>query len=352
MKKRIIVTTIIILFACLALNIVYAASTNRGYTVGLNGANSLKLPRTSGVTPGNDDGKPSKNKENQNGNHRYLCYYESTVRSGIDVNVKTYDMNGNPIIDDESGKIGKVFSSGTWAGLFVTETKSSIFNVESKDFLYIEERKKYTCTYTCKNCGGGGCKGNYVNGQCTGGYYPKHDTTETTTKTVDYYASKPTSSDFGKTCNSIDDGVVVEENRTSVVYPTCFSEVVEDARNDAVGRVKNPGTTVQYINMNAQVDDTLAKKARENNQDKEQDLYPENQNSIDNYLAQMPTEKEYEPDPDKTVLFNISNIHVSESYKQIFYHRPKYVCLNLKTGKVRYNIKCDSDEMDVTWDQP
>ena len=207
--------------------------------------------------------------------------------------------------------------SGTWMGIHINEIQSASWNV--LDIEYKEVKKVYTCTVTKPICDCYYGTAYTIVGQeivsvkkriCQGdpNYRPsigcKKSSSTSTTYKKDYYDDSPCSADSTETFTENDEDINESETTSKK------KEVYTLAHNSAAGSIGAPFSKLQIIT------DELDEK---------------NNHKTETILGSL-------------VSTSDSGVEKSGTISKTYSYKPSSICINLKTGKVRYNKECKQDE--------
>ena len=287
----------ILLFLCLTLSIlniskVYAdGPTVGGQTTNANGnGNSGTGDGTGGGTGGTGgSGQYSPWTYFDEGKKKYK--YRYSVQYGF--NTSKIDMY---IIPN-----GDRIKSGTWVGINIYEVQSASWNVLDTEFKEI--KKLYTCTRRHQTCRkvfkGYDSKGNKIEPLiCREPWYVD----EIKDEAHDYYEKFSCPKDTVMT--------VKEHDETTDEVGSKLTEIYELAHSRAAGMV---GTSLSKVQI-------ITDELNEKNEHKTETLLGNLVSSSDSGAGRSGT--------------------VTRTYS----YKPSSICMNLKTGKVRYNKECKQDE--------
>ena len=299
----------ILLFLCLAISVlnvskVYAAPLGGGNIIIIGGnENSYEGGGTGGNEGTGGNGQYSSWTYFQEGNKRIKYRYSTQTNADSNYDWK-YD-NANRDIN---------VKAGTWMGIHINEIQSASWNVSHIEFKEI--KRVYTCTKQIPSSRSCPCYYTFKSVRpvkvCYGdaGYNEKVYCKRTNASTIklitdeehDYY--EPFSCPIGSTMKveekEIDTGDIA--SKTQEIYTL--------AHNSAAGMVGAPFSKLQIIT------DELDEK---------------NNHKTETILGSL-------------VSTSDSGVGKSGTITKIYRYKPSNICINLKTGKVRYNKECKQDE--------
>ena len=287
----------ILLFLCLVLSVlnvqkVYAAPLGGG-NISIIGGNENS--NEGGGTGGN--GQYSAWTYFQEGNKRIK--YRYSIQTSTDSN---YDWK----VDNANHDIN--IKAGTWMGIHINEIQSASWNVSHIEFKEI--KRVYTCTRYNENC-------SYITERVPAGYNSKGEREYVEVKRKkcnpyyediikdeehDYYESFscPIGSTMKVEEKEIDTGNIASKTQ----------EIYSLAHNRAAGMVGAPFSKLQIIT---------------------DELNEKNEHKTETILGSL-------------VSTSDSGVGKSGSITKTYSYKPSNICINLKTGKVRYNKECKQDE--------
>lgn len=224
--------------------------------------------------------------------YRYSVQYGSSLDHSITYKIPT----------------GDVIKSGTWVGINIHEIQSASWNVTATEFKEI--KKVYTCTVYKENC-------SYIKERVPAGYNSKgeREYVEVKRKVCNPYYDyiiKDKVLDYHESF-SCPPGSTMHENIKEVPSDEISSkltEIYELAHSRALGMVGTPLSKVQIIT---------------------DELNEKNEHKTETILGQLVSSSD-------------SGAGESGSVSKTYSYKPNNICINLKTGKVRYNKECKQDE--------
>ena len=331
--------------------------------------------------------------------YEYACTYNFHVSPNTQLTIDSYDMLGNSLLQYSLSTEGHKFTAGTWIGLSNKEIKTASWSV-SRNAVF-KKTYNYTCQYQ-----GASSTSKTISSRCVSSHKTETCTSyNTTTYQVPYYACStdivctgydiaisdttantctckkcthqridtvcdkyryststvttpgPTASTTETTGNSnyecpseyVKDGATLtltsQPSTTTYDLDTSAPEAIvreckkmsnQMAKTTAENMVKNPTSAVKYINTNTYPNGedsytgTLSK------------LTAISDNMVYTNLVEYTGESEYV----RTYTYGSGTVSLTHRYM------PKYVCLNVKTGNIRYitgtsTSHCSSSEIVV-----
>lgn len=295
----------ILLFLCLAISIlkiskVYADPLGGG-NISIIGGNENS--DEDGGTGGN--GQYSSWTYFQEGNKRIK--YRYSIQTNSDSNYDWKFDNANHDIN---------IKAGTWMGISIYEIQTASWNVS--DIEYKEIKKVYTCTeqITKENCGcyyAWDSRAMRSIKMCPGDVgYNKTGHCSSTTSTVDAIEDKDKEHDYYESFSCpAGTTMKVEEKEDDIDnIASKTQEIYNLARNSAASMIGAPFSKLQII----------TDELNEKNEHKTETILGNLVSSSDTGAGRSGT--------------------VTKTYS----YKPSSICINLKTGKVRYNKECKQDE--------
>lgn len=291
----------ILLFLCLAISVlnvsnVYASEGGEGNitTEGSTTEPGENGDGTGGGPGGNGQNSPWTYFDN-NGKrykYRYSVQYGSSINHNIAYKIPT----------------GDVIKSGTWVGINIHEIQSASWNVTATEFKEI--KKVYTCTVYNENC-------SYITERVSAGYNSKgeREYVEVRRKVCNpYYEDiiKDEEHDYYESFSCPAGSTMKEDTKEvpSKEIQSRLEEIYKLAYSRALGMVGTPLSKVQIIT---------------------DELNEKNEHKTETILGQLVDSSNSGPGRSGTVIKTYS-------------YKPSNICINLKTGKVRYNNECKQDE--------
>lgn len=294
----------ILLFLCLALSIlnvskVYGSEGGEGNVSTVGGSNDQGGAGSgtgggNGGTGGNGQYSPWTyfDKDGKKYKYRYSVQYGSSINHNIAYKIPT----------------GNVIKSGTWVGINIHEIQSASWNVTATEFKEI--KKVYTCTEYKENC-------SYITERVPAGYNSKGERQYVEVKRkkcnphYDYTIEDEVHDYYEQFSCPKDNVMTVKEHAvTTDEVGSKLTEIYELAHSRAAGMVGVPLSKVQIIT------DELNKK---------------NEHKTETILGNLVSSSD-------------SGAEKSGTITKTYSYKPSSICMNLKTGKVRYNKECKQDE--------
>lgn len=218
--------------------------------------------------------------------YRYSIQYGSSINHNIAYKIPTG---------------GDIIKSGTWVGINIHEIQSASWNVTSKEF--VEIKKVYTCTRRHQECKkvfkGYDSKGNKIEPWICGEPWYVDEIKD---EEHDYNEQFSCPKDTVKT--------VSEREVPSGEISSKLTEIYNLAHNRAAGMVGAPLSKVQIIT---------------------DELNEKNEHKTETILGSLVSSSD-------------SGAGESGSITKTYSYKPSNICINLKTGKVKYNEECKLDE--------